>query len=184
MFRRLLKKDNPNFKDGKLKFIHKFSLICFIVMFSFLSLGAKENKKKESSAKQQDKQQTEKKNKETEQTEAETVAVLPGQPPTEDVEKIHDELKQIISRTQQLQSQVRDDRSEIRQILERAQIHQRILKGMTIPKMVQTKQQINQDYILAQEKMRLIAQQAHQTQEQLKTIQNSRFVNPVPKTES
>ena len=152
-------------------------------MFSFLSLGAKENKKKDDPGKEQNKQLAEKEIQQKEQTKTKTIVVVPGQP-NEDVEKINDELKQIISRTQQLQNQVRDDRSEIRQILERAQIHQRILKGITIPKLVQSKQQINQDYILAQEKMRLIAQQAHQTQEQLKTIQNSRFVNPVPKTDS
>ena len=152
-------------------------------MFSLLSLGAKENKKKDDPGKEQNKQLAEKEIQQKEQTKTKTIVVIPGQP-NEDVEKINDELKQIISRTQQLQNQVRDDRSEIRQILERAQIHQRILKGITIPKLVQSKQQINQDYILAQEKMRLIAQQAHQTQEQLKTIQNSRFVNPVPKTDS
>lgn len=154
-----------------------------IVLFSLLSLGAKENKKKDDPGKEQNKQLAEKEIQQKEQTKTKTIVVIPGQP-NEDVEKINDELKQIISRTQQLQNQVRDDRSEIRQILERAQIHQRILKGITIPKLVQSKQQINQDYILAQEKMRLIAQQAHQTQEQLKTIQNSRFVNPVPKTDS
>lgn len=153
-------------------------------MVGFLSLGAKENKKKDEPSKQQNKRLAEDKVQKKEESETETIVVTPGQPHAEDVEKIHNELKQIISRTQQLQTQVRDDRNEIRQILERAQIHQRILKGMTIPKLVQSKQQINQDYIIAQEKMKLIAKQAHQTQEQLKTIQNSRFVNSVPKTET
>lgn len=102
------------------------------------------------------------------------VTVTP-EPPLEDAEKIQDELQQIISRTRQLQEQVKGDRSEIREILERAQIHQRILKGITIPKPIQSKQQINQDDIIAREKMRLIAQQAQITQRQLKTIQSARL---------
>lgn len=97
---------------------------------------------------------------------------------TEDVEKIQEELKQIIARTQQLQNQVKDDRSEIKRILEQAQIHQRILKGIMIPKTIQSKHQINADQIIAQEKMRLIARQAEQTQNQLKTIQNARLKPP------
>jgi len=97
---------------------------------------------------------------------------------TEDIERIQEELKQIISRTQQLQTQVKDDRAEVKEILERAQIHQKILSGITIPKPIQSKQQINQTDIISREKMRLIAQQARMTQEQLKVIQNSRFNAP------
>ena len=102
----------------------------------------------------------------------------------EDVAKIQAELKQIIDRTQQLQTQVQGDRSEIRQILERAKIHQRILTSITIPQPIQSKQQINQNDIIAREKMRLIAQQVHQTQEQLKAVQNSKLVSSASKTES
>ncbi len=109
--------------------------------------------------------------------------VLPVKP-VEDIEKIQTDLKQIIERTQQLQTQVRGDRSEIQQILERAKIHQRILTTITIPQPIQSKQQINQNDIIAREKMRLIAQQVHQTQEQLKAVQNSKLVSSASKTES
>ena len=102
----------------------------------------------------------------------------------EDADKIHEELKQIIARTQQLQKQVGSDRNEIRLILERAQIHEQILKNIKIPKPIQSKQQINRDDIIAREKMRLIAVQAHQTQEHLKALQSSRLIHSIPKTES
>ena len=98
--------------------------------------------------------------------------------PGQDKEKIQEELKQIIARTQQLQVQVKDNRSEIQKILKRAEIHQKILKGITIPSTIQTKQQIDAEQIIAQEKMRLIALQAHETQEQLKVFQNARAVPP------
>ncbi len=104
--------------------------------------------------------------------------------PVEDIEKIQTDLKQIIERTQQLQTQVRGDRSEIQKILEQAKIHQRILTSITIPQPIQSKQQINQNDIIAREKMRLIAQQVHQTQEQLKAVQNSKLVSSASKTES
>lgn len=107
--------------------------------------------------------------------------VVPAKP-VEDIEKIQTDLKQIIERTQQLQTQVQGDRSEIQQILERAKIHQRILTTITIPQPIQSKQQINQNDIIAREKMRLIAQQVHQTQEQLKAVQSSKLV--ASKTES
>ena len=109
--------------------------------------------------------------------------VLPVKP-VEDIEKIQTDLKQIIERTQQLQTQVRGDRSEIQKILEQAKIHQRILTSITIPQPIQSKQQINQNDIIAREKMRLIAQQVHQTQEQLKAVQNSKLVSSASKTES
>ena len=108
--------------------------------------------------------------------------VVPAKP-VEDIEKIQTDLKQIIERTQQLQTQVQGDRSEIQQILERAKIHQRILTSISIPQPIQSKQQINQNDILAREKMRLIAQQVHQTQEQLKAVQSSKLVS-ASKTES
>ncbi|GEM_PF-6021220 len=94
--------------------------------------------------------------------------------PSEDVNKIQEDLKQIIVRSQELQAKARDNRSEISQILERAQIHQQILKGITLPKPILSKNQLDQNNILAREKIRLISEQAQQTQQQLKTIQTMR----------
>lgn len=100
------------------------------------------------------------------------------------VAKIQDELNEIVSRSRQLQGQVRDDRNEIQEILERTQIHQRILKTITIPKTVQQRPSIaNAENVIAREKMRLIAQQALQTQEQLKAIQATKTFSAA-KTES
>lgn len=176
------KKGSPSFKDAKMiKIPKKISLLIGCLILSLVFSSFTFSKKKD---KNKDKDQ-----KATQQTSS-LVLVKPIKPivvpvkPVEDIEKIQTELKQIIVRTQQLQTQVRDDRSEIQQILERAQIHQRILKGITIPQPIQSKQQINQNDMIAREKMRLIAQQVHQTQEQLKAIQNSKMVNSTPKTES
>lgn len=101
-----------------------------------------------------------------------------------DVVKIQNELNEIVSRSRQLQGQVRDDRNEIQEILERTQIHQRILKTITIPKTIQQHPNIsNAENVIAREKMRLIAQQALQTQEQLKAIQATKALSAA-KTES
>jgi len=161
-------------------------LICLILVLGFLSLGATKEKNKtdnSSAAKQTKKSEPVSQKQASPAGFKKSLVVTPDQQ-VENAEKINDELKQIISRTQQLQTQVHDDRSEIQKILERAQIHQRILKGITIPQPIQSKQQINQADIIAREKMRLIAQQVHQTQEQLRAIQNSRLISSIPKTES
>ena len=92
----------------------------------------------------------------------------------EEVEKTKAELEEIIGRTRQLQERVQDNRSEIQKILERAQIHERILKSISIPQSIPTKYQINTDEIVKQEKLRLIAEQARQTQEQLRIIQQTK----------
>lgn len=92
----------------------------------------------------------------------------------EEVARIQSELKEIINRTQYLQNQVKDNRSEIRNILERARIHERILKNITVPHPIQSRQQIDAEEIVRMEKLRLIAVQARETQAQLRTIQQAR----------
>ncbi len=92
----------------------------------------------------------------------------------EEVEKIQGELKEIIHRTQQLQDQVKNNRSEIQQILQRAQIHEQILRSITLPPSVPTRQQIDAEEIVRREKLRLIAVQTKQTQDQLRVIQQAR----------
>ena len=153
------------------------SLICFIVLLGVLSLAASKDVSKKSKSDQSQQEEAE------EQDDKSPLAVIPTQQ-IENADKIHSELKQIISRTQELQKQIRTDRSEINEIMERAQIHQKILKGITIPKPIQSKQQINRDDIIAREKMRLIALQAHQSREYLKAFQSSRLVPELPKTDS
>ncbi len=91
-----------------------------------------------------------------------------------EVEKIQGELKEIITRTQQLQNQVKNNRSEIQQILQRAQIHEQILRSITLPPAVPKKNQLDPEEIIKHEKLRLIGEQARQTQEQLRVIQQAR----------
>ena len=95
----------------------------------------------------------------------------------EEVEAIKGELKEIIVRTRQLQDQVKNNRSDIQHILERAQIHQQILRNITLPPPVIAKQQIDPEVIVRREKLRIIAEQAKQTQEQLRIIQQARSLN-------
>lgn len=92
----------------------------------------------------------------------------------EEAAKIKADLDDIIERTRQLQARVQDDRSEIQKIMERAQIHERILRSISIPQPIPTKYQVNADEIVKQEKLRLIAEQARQTQEQLRIIQQAK----------
>ena len=110
--------------------------------------------------------------KETEESEGSTT--LEQQ---EDVEKIQEELKEIIDRTRQLQQQVKDNRSEIQKIMERAQIHEQILKNISIPRQVNTR--FTSDQIVQREKLRLIAEQARQTQQQLRVIQTASAVSKI-----
>jgi len=109
-----------------------------------------------------------------ERTVVATKVVLDPEEQKKEVERLREELNDIINRTQQLQNQVKDSRSEIQGILERAQIHERILRDITLPQPVQMRYQINSDAILKHEKLRLISEQARQTQQQLRVIQQAR----------
>ena len=102
---------------------------------------------------------------------------LPPEKQQEEVERVQGELKEIINRTRQLQDQVKTNRSEIQQLLERAQIHERILRSITLPPPIPTKHQFDAEEIIKREKLRLIAEQTKQTQEQLRIIQQARSFN-------
>ena len=95
-----------------------------------------------------------------------------------DVARIQKDLKEIINRSRHLQLQVNDNRSEIQGMMERARIHEQILKTISIPKPVRVKKEIEADEIVKREKLRLIAEQARKTQEQLRHIQEGRSLKP------
>ena len=95
----------------------------------------------------------------------------------EEAEKIQGELKEIINRTQQLQTQVKNNRLEIQSMLERARIHERILRNITLPPPTPTRQQFDIEEMIKREKLRLIAEQAMQTQKQLRIIQQARLLS-------
>ncbi|MBI1978058.1 MAG: hypothetical protein HYS55_04835 [Candidatus Omnitrophica bacterium] len=101
-----------------------------------------------------------------------------------EAEKIRSELKQIIRRTNRLHGRVKENRVEIQQILERAKIHERILRSISIPQPIRATQQINADEIVRREKLRLIAQQARDTQDQLRAIQKAKTTQSVQKVVS
>ncbi len=94
----------------------------------------------------------------------------------EEVTRIQTELKDVISRTRLLQDQVKDNRVEIQKILDRAKIHEQILKNITVPRPVPARQPMDADEIVRREKLRLIALEASKTQDQLRTIQQARTV--------
>lgn len=100
----------------------------------------------------------------------------------EEVEKLQKDLKEVISRTQQLQGQVQGNRTEIQGILERAQIHERILRSMSVPRPIQLKSQVDAEELVKREKVRLIAEQTQRTQQQLRVIQQMKSIPKTPKT--
>ena len=100
----------------------------------------------------------------------------------EEVEKVQDELKDIISRTQQLQGQVQGNRVEIQNILQRAQIHERILRSIAVPAPVRLKSQVDAEELIKHEKVRIIAEQTQKTQQQLRAIQQVQSAAKTVKT--
>lgn len=92
----------------------------------------------------------------------------------EEVEKIQNELKEVVTRTQELQAQAKTERSEISEIMERARIHEQILRNMSIPKPIVVSQRINVDEVLRREKLRLIAEEASRVQRQLRAVEAAR----------
>lgn len=97
----------------------------------------------------------------------------------DEVVQVQKELQQIVERTNALQREVQANRLETQRILERAKIHERILNTLSVPGPVQTGDQVNVDRILQQEKVRLIAEQARQTQNQLQALERARRVQTV-----
>jgi hypothetical protein len=93
----------------------------------------------------------------------------------EGVEQIQTELKQIIDRTNVLRAQAQVDRAETAKILERAQIHERILRTITLPpaQPVPIRQVINVDDVARREKIRLIADQTKKTQDRLRILERT-----------
>lgn len=172
---------------------HVNDVVLLIAFLSFLSLGAwwdwgknqskKDGEKKESpkvevikvESKEGEKEGALEKRAEKQGSiqEAATM-VIDSEDHRKEIEEIQQELSEIIARTRELQEQVKDNRAEIQSILERAQIHERILRDMTLPPPVQLRHQINPDEILKQEKLRLISEQARRTQEELQVIQQTR----------
>ena len=92
----------------------------------------------------------------------------------EEIKKIQNELRQVIHQTSQLQNKVRGNRVEVQEILERAKIHEKILRSIAAPAPVRTAQQIDVDEILRREKLRLLAEQTQHSQDQLRAIQQVR----------
>ena len=94
-----------------------------------------------------------------------------------DATNVQKELSEIIDRTSKLQGEVKGNRTEILQIMERAQIHDRILKTIKMPQPVKMPVKVvDADAIVRQEKLRLIAAQTQQAQKQLETIQRTRNI--------
>lgn len=93
--------------------------------------------------------------------------------------QVQKDLHQIIERTNQLQHQVQTNRAEIQRILERATIHERILQTLSVPEAVRTKDQVNVERILQQEKVRLIAEQTRNIQNQLQALERAKAIQTV-----
>ena len=105
--------------------------------------------------------------------EIEPPAVVSGKQ-LEEIKRIQEELKQIIDRTHKLQADVKENRSEVQNIMERAQIHERILQNIAVPRQTQTVSPVIADEIVKREKLRLIAEQTQRTQQRLRVIQQTR----------
>jgi len=96
-------------------------------------------------------------------------------PPSVEAANVQKELSEIIDRTSKLQDQVKDNRAEVLQIMERAKIHENILKTIKVPQPVATPVKVvDAEAIVQREKLRLIAEQTKRAQEQLEIIQRTR----------
>ena len=103
----------------------------------------------------------------------------PSEPQDVEIDDIEKELNQVIQRSSQLKTQVQTNRVEVHKILERAQIHEKILRSMRTPKPTVVQDRIKIDQILAQEKLRLIAQEARRNQDRLRAIQHAQTAQAV-----
>ena len=97
-------------------------------------------------------------------------------PVPEDMIKLQSELSEIITRSSKLQNEVKENRAQIHEIMERAKIHENILKTIKAPQLVKVPTPIDADAIVQREKLRLIAEQTKQAQQQLETIQRTQSI--------
>ncbi len=177
---------------------HKIRLqnLFFIFFLASLSLGTwwdfgkpkkEEPKKKQPSFISQLQQQFgPKKDQAAKQTESESQETAPefktgvfegDLPPSVEAVNVQKELSEIIDRTSKLQDQVKGNRTEVLQIMERAKIHENILKTIKIPQPVAAPvKYVDADAIVQREKLRLIAEQTKQAQKQLEIIQRTRHL--------
>jgi hypothetical protein len=98
------------------------------------------------------------------------------------VEQIRQELSQIVQRTKTLQNQVQGNRTQIHKIMERAQMHEKILRRMKVAQPVSIREQTNVEEILKAEKIRLIAEQSQRSRNQLRIIEQAKAYRPTPTT--
>lgn len=91
-----------------------------------------------------------------------------------EIAQIEGELKDILEKTTALQESVGANRAEIQKIVERARIHNQILKTIRIPKPVRTGAEARIDHVLAAEKVRVIGDQARRTQQQIRILEQTR----------
>jgi hypothetical protein len=91
---------------------------------------------------------------------------------------IQKELSEIIDRTTKLQNEIKGNRTEVLKIMERAQIHNQILKTIKVPQPVTpvAYRQIDAQELVQREKLRLIAEQTRRAQQQLEIIQRTRAI--------
>ena len=98
-------------------------------------------------------------------------------PTPAELAQIQKDLNDIIVRSSKLQDEVKENRTEVLQIMERAKIHESILKTIKIPQPVKMPVKVvDADAIVQREKLRLIAEQTRQAQKQLETFQRTRSI--------
>jgi hypothetical protein len=153
-----------------------------IIFLSSLSLGAwwEFGKPKEEPAKTQTETKSSQPNQAQTQAapqKAKTEKDEAPNPAPIEVANVQRELSEIIDRTSKLQNDVQVNRIEVLTIMERAKIHDRILKTIKVPQPVKMPvKTVDADAIVKQEKLRLIAAQTRQAQKQLETIQRTRHI--------
>jgi len=92
----------------------------------------------------------------------------------QNVQAIQSQLRQIIDRTRVLQQQAVGDRAEVDRILNRARIHEQILRTLNVREPVRVVTPVDRTKILEWEKVRLISEQARRSQDALRTLEQSR----------
>ncbi|MBI4368108.1 MAG: hypothetical protein HY588_01800 [Candidatus Omnitrophica bacterium] len=154
-----------------------FFVLISVVLFALMSTGAWwEGRAAKEEKKEEEKAPSQKVSSQTSPQTALSVKAYSQVNPAE-INRIQKDLREIINRTRQLQSQVKNNRTEMQSILQRAQIHERILQEITVPpRPIQTKTQLDPEEVVKLEKLRLISEQTRETQEKLRQIQNTRMI--------
>src|SRR3989338_434894 len=96
--------------------------------------------------------------------------------PPVDIIRVQNELKNIIERTKVLQEQVQNDRAKVKDVLDRAQIHHKILGDLSKEPLIPSGEKIEDagiDRALKEEKLKIFSAQVEESENELRNIEST-----------